>query len=171
MPQYRHKDSPKTIYYRIFSCGQGPRLMVRADSSIPCAAPVRGSTGKWRAGVWPRVEAFAVTPLREVRVLKLVAPNQSGELDFRSSLGLSEASGIAPSKLILVVVPSASKIAFTGLTSIQGVCSVPTAAKSCYPGYPPPNQITNCRSIGIRHLPPWIPSHPPPRCLDAGALV
>ena len=25
MPQYRHKDSPKTIYYRIFSCGQGPR--------------------------------------------------------------------------------------------------------------------------------------------------
>ena len=25
MPQYRPKDSPKTIYYRIFSCGQRPR--------------------------------------------------------------------------------------------------------------------------------------------------
>src|ERR1019366_4580332 len=31
MPQYRPKDYPKTIHYRIFSCGQRPSLNLAAQ--------------------------------------------------------------------------------------------------------------------------------------------
>jgi len=73
MPQYRHKDSPKTIYYRIFSCGQGPSLRIKLGQAAGDDVHLRLCFGE--RVPWPDVSQHQQRCLSAL-VLFLVGQNQ-----------------------------------------------------------------------------------------------